>query len=246
MLGLRCANEVIAVDASIAEMSRPRVHVGAFEDRSGRPAAFSIERARGLQGLRLETPLGLATVALEANRLLVDIEEGPFLGELALRLGYFVLTARLGGLLIHASAMAAGQRCLVACGQSGDGKSTLARLTRPSTTLLTDEVVQLFPDGMAGGTPFRSDFDNVGSPGLYPASHFVSLRKADLEALEPMAPADAVALALAQSFEPHAYGLPRAETRRRVMQFLGAVQLGTLAFRKDEAVGPFVARLLGS
>jgi len=245
-LGLRCANEVIAVDASIAEMSRPRVHIGAFEDHSGQAPLFSVERHRGLQGQRLETPLGLATVSLEANRLSVDIEEGPFLGELALRLAYFIVTARLGGLLIHASGLAVGQRGLIACGKSGDGKSTLARLSRSSTRLLTDEVVQLFPDGMAGGTPFRSDFDNVGSPGLCRASHFVSLRKADLEALESMTATDAVSLALSQSFEPHAFALPRVETRQRIMQFLGAVELGTLAFRKDEAVGPFVARLLGA
>lgn len=242
---LWCANEVVAVDASIAEMSRPRVHIGAFEDRTGRPAAFSIERVKGLTGgQHLDTPLGLATVALEPKRLLVDIEEGPFLGELALRLGYSVLTSGLGGVLLHASGVARGTSALVACGKSGDGKSTLARLSASRATLLTDEVMQLFPDGRVAGTPFRSDFDNVGTPGLYTAKYFVGLRKADHEALDPLEPSAAFNLAIEQAFEPHAFALPRVETRKRLMQFLSAVLLRTLAFRKDAAVGAFVASAL--
>lgn len=241
---LWCANEVVAVDPSIAQMSRPRVHIAAFEDVSGRPATFSIERMKGLQGHRLDTPLGLATVALEDHRLLVDIEEGPFLGELALRLGYSVLTSRAGGLLIHASGLARGPSALIACGKSGDGKSTLARLSALRATVLTDEVVQLFPDGRAAGTPFRSDFDNVGVPGLYTARYFVGLRKADHEALEPLEPSAAYNLAIEQAFEPHAFALARVETRRRLMQFLSTVSLRTLAFRKDPAVGAFVASAL--
>ena len=252
-LVLRCASELIAVDESIAQMSRPRVHVGAFEATSQGSALprFAIERVKGLHlhgGLRLETPLGAATVLLEDTRLQVDIEEGPFLGELALRLGYFVLTSRLGGILIHASALGLGADgpCVVACGQSGYGKSTLARLCSgyPALQVLTDEVVQIFPDGTAGGTPFRSDMDNVGRPGLRRAKYFVALRKAAHEALEPLETMTAVTLGVAQAFEPHAYALPRVEARRRLMQFLSAVELGTLAFRKDPAVGPFVASQL--
>lgn len=242
-VNLHCANALISVDASIAEMSRPRVHIGAFEAPAG-PASFALERVRGLQGLKLETPLGNAVVELQPNRLLVDIEEGPFLGELALRLAYFVVTTRAGGLLIHASGLAGREGCLIASGKSGDGKSTLARLCSGSVQLLGDEVVQIFPDGMAGGTPFRSDFDNVGSPGLHRARLFVGLRKADHEALEPAEAASAYTLAIEQSFEPHAYALSRVETRKRLMGFLSNVPLGTLAFRKDAAVGPFVAGLL--
>lgn len=241
---LWCANEVVAVDPSIAEMSRPRVHIAAFEDHSARPTTFSVERIKGLQGQRLDTPLGLATVALEERRLLVDVEEGPFLGELALRLAYSVLTSRAGGLLIHASGLARGDSALVACGKSGDGKSTLARLSAFRATVLTDEVMQLFPDGRVAGTPFRSDFDNVGAPGFHAAKYFVGLRKAEHEALDLLEPAAAFNLAIEQAFEPHAFALPRVETRRRLMQFLSTVSLRTLAFRKDPAVGAFIASAL--
>lgn len=240
---LWCADTAIDVDDSIAEMSRPRVNVKSFEV-TDRPASFQIERVRGLEGLHLKTDLGHATVALEGNTLRVDIEEGPFLGELALRLGCYVVIARLGGALIHATALVHRGRALVACGKSGDGKSTLSRLSAPTASLLSDEVVALFPDGRVCGTPFRSDFDNVGGPICGAASYFVALRKADHESLEPLDGAAAFTLIAEQSFEPEAFALPRRETRRRLMQFLGAVQLGTLAFRKEPAVGPFVASLL--
>ncbi len=242
-MNLHCGHEVIEVDASIAEMSRPRVHIGAFEAPPG-PASFSLERVPGLQGQRLETPLGNAVVELQANRLRVDIEDGQFTGELALRLTYFIVTSRAGGLLIHASGLAGPNGCLIASGKSGDGKSTLSRLCAGTTKLLGDEVVQLFPQGLAGGTPFRSDFDNVGSPGLHRVRLFVGLRKAEHEALEPLDAAAAYNLAFEQSFEPHAFALSRVETRKRLMAFLSNVPLGTLAFRKNEAVGPFVAALL--
>lgn len=242
-IDLWCANEIIRVDDAIAEMSRPRVHIAAFTREPGTPA-FSIERVRRLEGQRLHTALGDATVKLEPHRLLVDIEDGDFSGELALRLGYFLVVTRLGGVLIHATALARHGRALVACGKSGDGKSTLGRLSSKHTTLLTDEVVALFPDGTVAGTPFRSDFDNVGSPGLYSAAYFVGLRKAAHEAFEPLDAMQALSLAAEQAFEPDAFALSRVETRKRLMQFMSLVKLSILAFRKDEAVGPFVASAL--
>ena len=241
---LWCANEAIRVDDSIAEMSRPRVHVAAFTLEPSGTSSFAIERVRGLEGQRLQTALGDATVKLEPHRLLVDIEDGDFAGELALRLGYYVLITRRGGALVHATALAHNARALVACGKSGDGKSTLARLSSKNTTLLTDEIVALFPDGRVAGTPFRSDFDNVGAPGMYPAAYFVALRKAEHEAFEPLDAMQALSLVAEQAFEPEVFSVPRVEIRKRLMQFMSTVKLSRLAFRKDEAVGPFVARAL--
>ncbi len=247
MTRLWCADAVVSVDPSLADMSRPRVHVGSFELTAGDHApapVFAIERVRGLSGERLVTDLGEATVKLEDHRLLVDVAEGPFLGELALRLGFSVVTGRLGGVLIHATGLARDGVSLIASGPSGHGKSTLSRLRGPGLRLLSDEIFQLFPDGRVGGTPFRSDFDNVGTPGLTRAKYFVGLAKAPHEALEPATGAAAFALAVSQCFEAQRFNLPRVETKRRLMAFLSSVQLGTLAFRKDPAVGPFVEGLL--
>ena len=42
------------------------------------------------------------------------------------------------------------------------------------------------------------------------------------------------------------FALPRAEVNRRVLSFLSNTTIGTLAFRKDPAVGAFVRHLLAA
>lgn len=247
MLRLACGDAVVEVDDSLAEMSRPRVHVGAFTVQSAASPVLSIVRVSRLDGQLVEGPLGRCTVRLDGSRLEVEVGDGAFLGELVLRLAWYLITTRHGGVLIHASGLAHGSEAVVACGKSGDGKSTLARLgVGAGLRLLTDEVVQLFPDGRVGGTPFRSDFDNVGSPGLARARYFLTLIKAESEALRPLAPLEAGSVALAQSFDVDAFRLPRVELRRRVLAFLSNVELRALEFRKHEDAGLFVRGVLGS
>jgi hypothetical protein len=191
--------------------------------------------------------MGRCRYVLSGRSLEVDVEDEVFAVELVLRLAWHVVTTRAGGCLMHAAAIAVGDRALVAAGQSGDGKSTLSRLCRGAgLELLTDEIVQLFPDGRCGGTPFRSDEDNVGAPGLRQAAYFVALQKAPHEALAALAPLEAMRLASAQCFDVETESLPRAEQGRRLLRFLGATTLRTLAFRKDPAVGDFVRSVLGA
>lgn len=243
---LACGEGVLEVDRSILEMSTPRVHWRRFVVES--PAASALLRVRrhaSVDGQPVEGPLGRCVIRLEEDVLHVQVEDGPFLGELVLRLAWCRGTTWQGGVLVHAAGLAEGEVGLVACGKSGDGKSTLSRLCRTGgLRLLTDEVVQLFPDGRIGGTPFRSDFDNEGSPGLVRARYFVALRKADGEALEPLGATEAAQLALAQCFAVDEVALPRVEVRRRVLGFLGAVELRTLAFRKAPEVAEFVRTVL--
>ncbi len=111
-------------------------------------------------------------------------------------------------------------------------------------TLLTDEVVMLFPDGQVCGTPFRSDFLHAGRPGLKRARFFLALKKAAHEAFEPLSPLDAVQLLLSQCFDISEVALPRAEVRRRLLSFLSNVEPRTLAFRKHADAGDFVKRAL--
>ena len=110
--------------------------------------------------------------------------------------------------------------------------------------LLTDEVVMLFPDGRVCGTPFRSDFENAGRPGLVKAAYFFALEKAASEQLKDLSALAATQLAMAQCFDVAEVALPRPEVRRRLLQFLSNVELRTLAFRKDPAAGHFVRTLL--
>lgn len=196
-------------------------------------------------GTRIDAPLGVCTYRIDGNTLHVAFEDGPFRAELVLRLAWYIVVTRLGGVLIHASGLTDGTRAIVAAGQSGNGKSTLSRLgTAAGLTLLSDEVICLFPDGRVAGTPFRSDFDNVGAPLMVPARYFFALEKADHEELKPLSPLDAVQLAMAQCFEVAELALPRAEVRKRLLSFLSHVELRTLAFRKHEDAGTFVAKVL--
>ncbi len=190
-------------------------------------------------------PLGDATFRLDGDVLDVSLADGPFRGELALRLAWYLEGTRQGAVLIHACALRHGDVALVAAGKSGDGKSTLARLGKAvGLSLLTDEVVMLYPDGTVSGTPFRSDFDNAGQPGLVQARYFVALEKAESESLKPLAPLAAAQLAATQCFSVEEVALPDAETRRRILGFLSTVELKTLAFRKDPQAGAFVRSLL--
>lgn len=242
---LACGELTIRVDRSLTEMARERVFSEQFAVPPARPPALTVRRVSDLQGTRVEGPLGSAVVRLEGEQLSAEVAEGPFLGELVLRFAWYVAATRQGGVLIHAAGVRAGDVALVACGRSGDGKSTLSRLCRGAgLSLLTDEVVMLFPDGRVSGTPFRSDPDNPGGPGVFRARHFVALEKADVEALRPLSPGDAARLVLAQAFDVAEVRIPRVEQHRRLLGFLASVQLGTLAFRKHPDAGAFVRSLL--
>lgn len=247
---LWCADAVLRIDASLCHMATARVHWRAFRVPHDIAASavprFTVRRLQSVDGQKIEGPLGDCIARIGEDSLEVSVSDGPFLGELVLRLAWYLATARLGGVLLHAAAIAHQQRAIVACGKSGAGKSTLSRLCGAAgLTLLTDEIVQVFPDGRVGGTPFRSDFDNVGSPGLVRATHFLSLRHAPLEALEFLGPTAAAQLALSQCFEMAEVEQPRSKTRRRLLGFLGATSQKVLAFRKHPEAADFIRRILG-
>ncbi|MBL9037020.1 MAG: hypothetical protein JNG84_00770 [Archangium sp.] len=246
MKALWCAGRQLWVDDALAELAEPRVHVAAFTEAPRDTPLLYLRWVRGLKGTELRAPMGDATVRLDGDVLEVDFEDGIFRAELTLRLAYAVMTERLGGVLIHASAVAFGERGLVASGVSGTGKSTLARHALASgAELLSDEIAQLFPDGRLAGTPFRSDTEQPSTPRLVRAAYFAGVRKADTEALEPLSSLDATLLALSQCFEAPVVPATRVESRRRLMAFLGATQLGTIACRNHPATGDFVRALLG-
>lgn len=242
---LTCAHQVLRVDSSICEMASERVHWRQFLAPAGATPSLTVRRLDRVEGLALDAPLGRCTIDLRGEALDVCVEDGMFRGELVLRLAWYLLATRQGAVLIHACALREGDLAVVAAGKSGDGKSTLSRLgAGAGMTLLTDEVVMLFPDGTVSGTPFRSDVTSPGAPGLVRARYFFALEKAPREELKPLSPLAAAQLAMAQCFDVAEVALPRAEVRKRLLAFLGNVEVRTLAFRKDPAAGAFVRGLL--
>ena len=241
---LVCAEQVLRIDASICEQATERVHWKRFLSPGGAPSLI-VQRHQSLEGTRIDAPLGQCTFKLGEGTLEVAVGEGMYPGELVLRLCWYLLATRQGAVLIHACALKEGDQAIVAAGKSGDGKSTLSRLgVGAGLELLTDEVVMLFPDGRVCGTPFRSDFENAGQPGLVKAKYFFALEKAPREELKELNALAATQLAMAQCFDVAEVALPRAEVRKRLLQFLSSTQLKMLAFRKDPEAGEFVKDLL--
>lgn len=243
---LRCAHQVLRVDPSLCEMASERVHWRQFLAPEGSSPALTVRRHPQLDGgTAIDAPLGKCTFKFDGSTLDVAVEDGMYRGELVLRLAWYLLGTRQGAVLIHACGLREGEAAVVAAGKSGDGKSTLSRLgAGAGLTLLTDEVVMLFPDGTISGTPFRSDFLTPGAPGVVRARYFFALEKAPREELKPLSALAATQLAMAQCFDVAEVALPRSEVRRRLLAFLGNVELRTLAFRKDPEAGAFVRQLL--
>lgn len=242
---LSCAHQVLRIDSSLCEMASERVHWRQFLAPEGSTPALTVRRLGRVPGLAIDAPLGKCTIDHRGEALDVAVEDGLFRGELVLRLCWYLLATRQEAVLIHACALREGDLGVVAAGKSGDGKSTLSRLASGAgMTLLTDEVVLLFPDGRICGSPFRSDFMTPGAPGLVRAKYFFALEKAPHEALKPLAPLAATQLAMAQCFDIAELALPRAEVRRRLLAFLSNVEVRTLAFRKEPEAGAFVRGLL--
>jgi hypothetical protein len=147
--------------------------------------------------------------------------------------------------LLHAAALADDRRAAVAAGASGAGKSTLARLGRGAgLTLLSDEIVQVFPDGAVAGSPFASDLDNRGSPGAFPAGAFLALVHGPAEGVDALPAVEAAALALAQRFEVPGLALPSAEANRRTLSFLGRVERRRFTFRQHPEAGQALRTVL--
>jgi hypothetical protein len=172
--------------------------------------------------------------ALRERELLADIPDDVWAAESVFRIAWHTLSIEQGGVLMHGCGFAWNGRGVAAIGESTAGKSTLAGLccNHPGhATLLTDEMVQLFPDGTCWGTPFRSNVENAGSPGPAKIKSLLLLEKGDHEALTEVNPAEAL---------PVLDLIPRGEVSRRVMELVNTVGVHRLTFRKDAAVGPFL------
>jgi hypothetical protein len=114
--------------------------------------------------------------------------------------------ARSGGLLMHAAGLAGPSGGLLLAGVSGAGKTTLSRALdgRPGALLLTDEraVVRPTPAGwVLDGTPWPGD-GHYRARATVPLRGLMLLEQAEHDAVEPLAPARAMALLYRCHFPP--------------------------------------------
>jgi hypothetical protein len=151
------------------------------------------------------------------------------------------------GVEVHACGLldSAGRAYLFA-GQSGAGKSTMARLwvDRPGATLLSDERVVLRTDGdriVAYGTPWQGDA-HFASPARGELAAVFFLHHAPAHAIAPAAASRAVARLFSCSFLPfHSAGAVE-RTMAAVEQVVRATPCYDLWFAPDRSVVDAVAR----
>jgi hypothetical protein len=112
-----------------------------------------------------------------------------------------------GGTELHACGVLIGGKAVVFCGQSGAGKTTMARLWcrhRPEAAILSDDriVLRRHPGGLrAFGTPWHG-VGGFAAPDHGRLAAICFLRHASKTALRPLAPAKAAAQLFARGFPP--------------------------------------------
>lgn len=244
---LQCAAWQLGVSSELITRAAGRCHTGQFLTTSSDAPVLRVEEVDALSEAERKplegslAPWGFYAVAGDTVR--AHIPDDVWAAESVLRVAWQIATLRQGGVLMHGCAFELGGIGLAAIGHSGAGKSTLATLAsgHPAhAKLLTDEIVQLFPDGTVWGSPFRSNVECVGSPGGVPLRSLLLLTKGPHEALEPVPATAAVPELLGQLYRTVTDEVAQVELVRRVLSVVDRVGVHRLTFRKDAAVGPFL------
>ncbi|MBL8954294.1 MAG: hypothetical protein JNK82_26180 [Myxococcaceae bacterium] len=202
-----------------------------------------LDGARALEG----SPAPWGFYRVKGELLEAHIPDDKWAAESVLRIAWQISTFRQGGVLMHGCGFAWGDRGFAAIGHSTAGKSTLARLScgpPGDATLLTDEIVQLFPDGRLFGTPFRSDTETPGTPGDVRLESLLLLTKGVHEQLDVVPATTAIPELLGQLYRGTSEEMSPAEAVRRVLALVDRVGVQRLTFRKDPVVGAFLQRSL--
>jgi hypothetical protein len=119
----------------------------------------------------------------------------PYAIDSVLRIIHSLILAKRGGFLLHAASAIRGGRAFLFAGVSGAGKTTIARLAPPDTTLLTDEisyVVRHEEQYCACGTPFAGELARVGENVSAPIKAVFLLEKGLENRIAPVSQGEAV------------------------------------------------------
>jgi len=159
--------------------------------------------------------------------------------------------ARAGCAFVHACGAVTGGRAVLFCGESGAGKTTMARLWRRhrrTASILSDDRILI--QDMKGapwayGTPWHG-LGKFASPGGQPVDALFFLRHGSPSRLDSLPEPTAAAELFARSFFPPW----EAETVQRILQFcervVAAVPCYRLTFRPDFSVIQAVEGRLGT
>lgn len=164
------------------------------------------------------------------------------------------LLAERGGIELHAVGVVgpSSGRGYVFAGQSGDGKTTTARLWQETVgaAVLSDDRIVLRREEGGGwrmhGTPWHGEAE-LALPASAPLAGIFVLARGERNALEPISPARAVAALLARSFPPFYDAPATARLVQSLEELVGEVPCRRFAFVPDgEAVCFILDELSGN
>ncbi len=175
-----------------------------------------------------------------------DALEFP-LGELL----FNALLTRRGGIEVHACGVIEHGEGTVFLGNSGDGKTTTARLWQsaaPGVELVSDDRVILRPhDGVwwMYGSPWHGEAE-ICSTARAPLRRIFALHKAPLNAIELLAPAQAAARILACAFPPFHDAAGLAAVVDIAASVAAAVPVARFSFVNDPGAVAFIRNAAGA
>ncbi|MEM7352301.1 MAG: hypothetical protein AAF657_15980 [Acidobacteriota bacterium] len=211
-----------------------------------RTYAFDLEHSRCrlcLAGFRFAAIVDLTSTRLVASLWIADPGHG-FLSIVANLLRTLVAYCSLarGGVLLHSAGVVWAGKARLFVGQSGAGKSSLARLAlHRGLEVLSDDLNAIHShDGRphVTGLPFTGDLGTAGctARGTYPLAGLYCLQRKDSDALEPISLATAFASVLGCSpflnHDPHRVG----DLMKLLDRLLDNVPRAGLSFRLDGRV----------
>jgi hypothetical protein len=152
------------------------------------------------------------------------------------------LLSRGRGLMVHACAIVDGSKGYLCLGNSGHGKSTMARLWHGKATILNDDRIILRQDGVRFwmfGSPWHGDYPHVSHRGV-PLHSIFFLKQSTRNTIVPVRSVEACAMLLSRSFPPQWDRKGMSFTLDFAARLTSEIACYELGFRCDESVTDFI------